>query len=350
MRAKTLRRFELLEARHALSGAPVLSHFLASDAIAPASAISSSVPAPSAPVAPESAAMPAAVTLSERFYLASTPSAPNVPTANNWDWLANTVWYVPTGNLLAYAMLPDLTHIQAVGDQTVWHITSCSDGQFAGNGAVQLSINPSTPSPMTFTGFVTEGGQIQFTFINDSSGAATTGVGQMRFINGAWAVEMQMATGSTVLISHWAYMIEQTPGITPPGPGTSAPSENYLNTAWKWLQGTHWTITDTSLFGGQSASGVFEIDGYSSGYFWGSGTGSGSTPFNVFGSVTPEGNLLLLISVNGAPAVGRMGVVEQTSTGTTMTFRSYTGPPSLGSAWTLSTPSDANLRSFLASS
>ncbi len=153
---------------------------------------------------------------------------------------------------------------------------------------------------------------------------------------------------SSVLISHWAYMVEQTPGVTPPDAGTSVASYNNPFTSWSWLQGTHWTITDASLFGSQSASGTFEIDSYSGGYFWGKGTGS--APFNVFGSVTPEGNLLLMISVDGATAVGRMGVIEQTSTGATMTFRSYSSAPSLGSARTLSAPGDVDLRSFLASS
>ena len=128
--------------------------------------------------------------------------------------------------------------------------------------------------------------------------SATTGVGQMRFINGAWTMEMQMATGTSVLVTHWAYMVEQTPGATPPGPGTQRPNSGFLSNAWNWLPGNHWAITDTNLFGAQTKSGVFEIDGYRNGYFWGSGTSS--APFNVFGSITPEGNLLLLISVDGA--------------------------------------------------
>ncbi len=192
MRAKKLRQFELLESRYALSGTAVVPHFLASDAIAS----TSSAPMSSAPVTPESVVVGPTAKLSESYFLASTPSAPVGPTTNRWDWLANTVWYVPTSNLLAYATLPDLTHAQAVGDQTVWHITSSSNGQFAGTGSVVLSVDPSSSSGLTFTGFVTDGGQVQINFTSDSSQTVTTGVGQMRFVNGAWAVEMQMTTAA----------------------------------------------------------------------------------------------------------------------------------------------------------
>lgn len=346
MRTKALRQFEILEARYALNGSALDSQFLASNVIASQFSGSSTAPAATAPAASGGADLQSGPTTSVRLFLASTPSGPTVTAANQWDWLANTVWYVPAANLLAYSMLPDLTHAQAVGDQTLWHITSSSDGQIAGYAAAQLSTE-SSPSTMTFTGIVTDDGQIQIDFAGNST---TTGVGQMRLVDGAWTMEMQMATGSSVLVTHWAYMVQQTPGIAAPGPGTSPPSGNYLSTQWSWFPGTHWTITDSTLFSGQSASGVFDIDGYSNGYFWGTGTGTGSTPFNVFGSVTPEGNLLLLISVDGAPAMGRMGVVQQTSTGATMTFRSYNATPSAGSAWTLSTPGAAGLRDFLASS
>ncbi|HEX3726843.1 MAG TPA: hypothetical protein VHV08_11400, partial [Pirellulales bacterium] len=313
------------------SGAPTVA------AVPPLAAV-----VPSA-VASDAGTLPASMS-SLRLFLASALST---PAANRWDWLADSVWYVPTANLLAYSMLPDLTHATAVGDQTVWYITSSSEGQIAGYAVAKLSSS-SSPSTMTLTGVVTGGGQIHIEFTSGSSQSATTGVGQMRFVNGAWTMEMQMATGSSVLVTHWAYMVEQMPGATPPGPGTQAPNSGFLSNEWNWVLGTHWAITDTNLFGGQTKSGVFEIDGYRNGYFWGSGTSS--APFNVFGSITPEGNLLLLISLDGAPAVGRMGIVQQTSTGARMTFRSYDGPPSVGSAVTLSRPAAVNIRSLFLSS
>src|SRR5262245_25088122 len=52
--------------------------------------------------------------------------------STRWDWLAQTNWYVPTDNLLAYAVGPDLANPVALADQTLWHMTQSSNGQIAG--------------------------------------------------------------------------------------------------------------------------------------------------------------------------------------------------------------------------
>ena len=106
---------------------------------------------------------------------------------------------------------------------------------------------------------------------------------------------MQMATGSNSIITHWAYMCQATPGTTPPEPNGPPLNSGFLSNEWRWMEGTDWALTDTELFGSQPGSGVFQIESYRNGYFWGSGSGEGNQQFNVLGSVTPEGNLLFLI-------------------------------------------------------
>jgi hypothetical protein len=138
-------------------------------------------------------------------------------------------------------------------------------------------------------------------------------------------------------------MAQQTPGTTPPDPtapppdpASVTPAPNLLSNEWRWLAGTQWAITDTALFGNTTA-GVFTITTYRNGYFWGSGTAG--QPFNMLGSVTPEGNLLLAVSQTaGQPAV-RTGILEQTSTGGRMILRTYEGQPAVGTAWTITVPS-----------
>jgi hypothetical protein len=178
----------------------------------------------------------------------------------------------------------------------------------------------------------------------------------MRFVQGEWRVEMQMATGNDFLVTHWAYMSEVASGTTPPEPVSPPPNPSLLSDEWRWIEGTDWALTDTALFGSQPGAGVFHIESFRNGYFWGSGTGS--QPFNVLGSVTPEGNLLFLISQDGAQPALRTGILAQTAPGSgTMLLRTYEGQPAVGSAWTIADPIAPNIRNvapgvrdFLASS
>jgi hypothetical protein len=41
---------------------------------------------------------------------------------------------------------------------------------------------------------------------DESNGSTTVGLGQMRYEDGQWRVEMQMANDGTLIIMHWAYM------------------------------------------------------------------------------------------------------------------------------------------------
>jgi hypothetical protein len=327
------RRFfiEPLESRHLFSGTSILSQLLASSAGA---APPNQTPTPPSGLGSAPAATPAAGPNS----IASVSIRELVPSSsqtvdNRWDWLAQTIWYVPSGNLLAFATNQQLSTQLPISDQTLWNITQAVDGQI--QGIATISLAGSAPSQKAFVGTVTDGGQIRIEFSNGSGQPPTTGIGQMRFVQGAWQMEMQMATVGSPVVTHWAYMAQLTPGVTPPDPSSTPESPSSLSNNWTWLQGSQWTISDSALLGTASA-GVFEIDRFSGGYFW--GTGTSTQPFNVMGSVTPEGNLLLLVSVNGAQAVAQTGVLQQTSTGGQMTLRSYEGQPAAGSAWTISVP------------
>jgi hypothetical protein len=312
--------FETLEPRQVLSGSS-LSHFLVVDAASFSQAQASSSPTVSTTVADG--------TPSLRQFLGSTAK---LSASTRWDWLSQTVWYVPQENLLAYSTSQQLTDPTPIGDQTLWFMNQSSGGQIAGEAVTKLSINP-VPTHMSFTGVVTPDGQIRIEFATGST--PTTGIGQMRFVQGAWRMEMQMATAGEPLVAHWAYMSEQSPGTVPPEPSDLPADPGLLSNEWSWIEGTHWAIVDSALFGTAQA-GVFQIDAYRNGYFWGSGTST--QPFNVFGSVTPEGNLLLLVSVPNSSAAVRTGTLQQTSSGGMMTLRTYEGQPAVGSAWTIADP------------
>jgi hypothetical protein len=265
--------------------------------------------------------------------------------SSRWDWLAGTVWYVPTENLLAYATPSDLSDPTPVADQTLWYIDDATRGAVSGRALAKLSFS-STPTSMAFAGVVTPGGQVRLEF-QTSTSEPTTGIGQMRFVDGRWRIEMQMATPGSLLVTHWAYMSQQLAGETPPEPIGQLIDHDLLSPEWRWLAGTRWAIAGTSPFGTGPGTGVFEIDSYRNGYFWGAGTNG--EPFNVLGSVTPEGNLLLLVCVEGGEPQARTGRLERTSAGGYMVLRSYEGQPAVGSAWTLDRPRSPSVRQMMAS-
>ena len=275
-------------------------------------------------------------------YLAShqpTASAPpsaqqlaSTAVSQRWDWLADTVWYVPPENELAYSLTSNLTDPTPVADQTLWFIDQSQGGQFSGVALIQLSSEPL--QERNLSGNITPNGQVRITFSSvDPNQAPTTGIGQTRFVDGAVRLEMQMASGSQTIVGHWAYQSELAAGMTPPDP-TSGPSDDgSIDSQWSWLFGTHWALADNILLGSDTP-GAFTINAYENGYFWGSGT-TGAQSFNVFGSVTPEGNVLILASVGGAAPTSQAGFLVPTSTGGIMTLRSYEDAPGMGLAWSV---------------
>lgn len=322
-RAKRERVFESLEGRQLLSAASVWSRFLPDAAELSSSAANNAAIVQTAEY-PGTAHANALLTEREDFFATSTD-------ATRWDWLADTQWYVPVENLLAYSAPSDLSDPVPIGDQTLWFIQESSDGYIAGQTIAKLSTNAS-PTQLSFEGVVTSGGQIRMEFAQNAQSPPTIGIGQMRFTNGQWYMQMQMGTGITDVVTHWAYMAQYDDNFTPPDASDPFVDTDLLSQEWRWLEGTNWAITDKNLFG-KAKSGVFTIDEYHNGYFWGSG--NSKQPFNVLGSVTPEGNLFLLVSVNGRSPVSRTGILQEIASGGMMTLRTYEGNPAIGFAWTI---------------
>jgi hypothetical protein len=155
----------------------------------------------------------------------------------------------------------------------------------------------------------------------------------MEMVDGSWRMTMQMSSGAAPYVLHWAYMTKPTAGGLPSAAAEPSPSSLPTSQRWSWLLGSSWALADTELFGAPGV-GVFQIEGFNNGYFWGQGVGS--VPFSVVGSVTPEGNLFLVLTPRGGNSVTRTGYLMQEADGQwEMLFRSYEGSPAVGSAWSL---------------
>lgn len=254
-----------------------------------------------------------------------------------WDTtLSNTSWYVPTPQLLAYASpKTGFSNPIPIGDQTLWSLATATNGSFTGTSVAQLKMGPALlTDTSTIQGFVTTAGQITMLFTPTAGGAATVGLGHMRTVGGVTSMEMQMITGDSVLVTHWAYMLPYDPAtFTPPAsqpvPANSVPQ-------WAWTSGTPWRISSNALFG-TSAPGRFVITNYQNGYFWGAGVapaGSGAANFTLLGSVTPEGNVLFNTLSKGTLA-SLYGAASGDASGAQMLVSTYdlSGNPTGGIAY-----------------
>ncbi|MCK1517940.1 autotransporter outer membrane beta-barrel domain-containing protein [Bradyrhizobium sp. 190] len=229
----------------------------------------------------------------------------NVPASAQsavWDTaISNTNWYVPVPQLLAYAApTTGFSNPIPIGDQTLWALGTSTNGSFTGTSSAQLAIGSNiSTSNSTIQGFVTTSGQITMVFTPTSGGVTTVGLGQMRTINGVAQMEMQMITGQSLLVTHWAYMLPYNPAtFTPPAP---APIPANSVPEWAWTLGSRWRIASPAMFG-TASPGRFVISNYQNGYFWGNGAapaGSSSGNFTLLGSVTPEGRVLFNTLSNG---------------------------------------------------
>jgi outer membrane autotransporter protein len=253
-----------------------------------------------------------------------------------WDaTISNTHWYVPTAQLLAYASpKTGFSNPIPIGDQTLWTLGTATNGSFAGSSMAQIKIGPSLlTDTSTIQGFVTTAGQITMLFTPTSGGTVTVGLGYMRSVNGVSSMEMQMITGDSLLVTHWAYMLPYDPAtFTPPAsqpvPANSVPQ-------WAWTSGTPWRIVSPTLFG-TSAPGRFVITNYQNGYFWGSGiapAGTSNKTFTLLGSVTPEGNVLFNTLSRGN-LTSLYGAASGDASGAQMIVSTYdlTGQPTGGLA------------------
>jgi autotransporter-associated beta strand protein len=260
---------------------------------------------------------------------------------SRWDsLLTNSNWYVPVPGLIAYASnnqsftTPPPTPI---GDQTLWALGTATNGVFTGQSQASFYMNGITTTGIsTMQGLVTTGGQIVISFSSDTA-PTTIGIGQMREIGGVPLMEMQMITGTSLLVTHWAYMTPYNPAVfTPPSP-SQVVTADITSPQWRWTAGTTWQLASSTLFG-TSAPGTFKITNYSNGYYWGLGAApQGSTVgnFTVLGSMTPEGNVLFSLLSDGVPNSLSGQITGDASSGI-MVLHPYAGSGTSGPASTAS--------------
>lgn len=257
--------------------------------------------------------------------------------STKWDsMLSNSNWYVPVPGLIAYGS-GNVSFYRpppiAFGDQTLWALGQAINGVFTGQSNATFAINGiSSTSSQSMQGLVSESGQIVIVF-SQPGAPSTVGVGQMREVNGVPLMEMQMVTGSSFLVSHWAYMTPYNPAVfTPPSP-TQVVTGNVTSPQWNWTAGTTWRISSPTLFG-TSAPGTFKISSYNSGYYWGLGAGPAGSSignFTMLGSITPEGNVLFSMLSNGVLNSLSGQITGDPTTGT-MVLRPYLGDGTFGTA------------------
>jgi hypothetical protein len=158
------------------------------------------------------------------------------------DWLAGTYWYVPPENLLALQALNTTQPvIEALKDQTVWHITNAENGYIAGISATNIGQGWTYN---LMVGSVSPDGAVKISFSSlgaanpDYSGMATMTIGDgSLFAEGDdVAFLMQMTSGSAqTSVTHWAYMLPVTPddpewSSLPGYPETGIPDLDGLDT------------------------------------------------------------------------------------------------------------------------
>lgn len=158
------------------------------------------------------------------------------------DWLAGTYWYVPPENLLALRALNTAEPvIEALKDQTVWHITNAENGYIAGVSATNIGKGWAYN---LMVGSVSPDGAVKISF--SSLGAASpgySGTATMTIGDGSLFVDgddiaflMQMTSGGAPSsVTHWAYMLPVTPddpewSSLPGYPETGIPDLEELNT------------------------------------------------------------------------------------------------------------------------
>ena len=265
-----------------------------------------------------------------------------------WDaLLSNTNWYVPIPNLVAYTGGNRSLNSNPIpiGDQTLWALGNVNNGAFSGQSVATFATGSTvtTPSNSSMQGIVTEAGQIRIQFTAEGS-PTIIGIGQMREVGGVPLMEMQMITGSSVLVTHWAYMAPYNPAVfTPPSPTLYVPAD-ITSPEWRWTAGTTWKVTSPTVFG-TAAPGTFKITNYSNGYYWGVGAApldSATGNFTVLGSMTPEGNVLFSLLFGGTSLESLSGQITGDATTGNMVLRAYTlsgptGMPTLADIMSVST-------------
>lgn len=258
--------------------------------------------------------------------------------STKWDsLLSNTSWYVPVPGLVAQVAVNSNSFTTpppvAAGDQTLWSLGTVVNGTLSGTSTAAMFINPEhvTKAPSAviasrtlMSGAVADDGTVRIVFTDPSGGGTTLGVGNMRFINGVPLMEMQMITGTGLLLTHWAYMTPYNPAtFTPPAPSQVTTAVN-TSPQWAWTAGTPWRISSASLFGSNRPGNII-ITRYGNGYFLGQGVGPAGSPaqyFTILGSITPQG-AVLFNTINAGTLNSLLGQISGNPFGAVMDLSGY---------------------------
>lgn len=131
-----------------------------------------------------------------------------------WSWLEGTLWYVPPESLPSILTSATNRKVSRMIDQTVYSIDGYHEGFIWGvlRGQImplntKLPADPDdSPTCMRLAGSVTPQGDINISLTPFDGGDRANGIGVMRRYEGVWTMQLQMTTGDTEQLSHWAYM------------------------------------------------------------------------------------------------------------------------------------------------
>lgn len=141
--------------------------------------------------------------------LVAKGEAPRLALPPNYDWLANTYWYVPQENLPAYLYDKQAENGVFGPDQTVFHIVESSGGYFRGEAMVQIGMSK---TKFTMLGVVTPDGSVILNFT--SGDTETSGSGHFTMYRREIAMLNQMSSSPNerLKVLHWAYMLRTQEG------------------------------------------------------------------------------------------------------------------------------------------
>jgi hypothetical protein len=146
------------------------------------------------------------------FPTVAPTAAPTIYPETDFSFIGGTYWYCATPYVPSFTFDVITEHVEFEFDQTVWEFFGYEDGYFWGGVAAliwTLDQEEIVPDATRALGSVTPDGTVKLSFMPFMAiGAAilTVGTGNMVEYNGRRAFEMQMDTGSTDLLAHWAYM------------------------------------------------------------------------------------------------------------------------------------------------
>ena len=127
------------------------------------------------------------------------------------DVLGGTYWYVPPAFLPALSFDPGSGTAAAVSDQTVWLISQSAHGYFWGQATAVFSganagMAGRQPNCSQLAGSVTPSGDVLISFVSKTS--TITGTGHLMNQGHQPVFRMQMNSGKSTMILHWADMAQ----------------------------------------------------------------------------------------------------------------------------------------------